>query len=57
MGKRREKQSHRHRNIPHDWSAYQYLSFWVYSAEANKTSVMLVAHSENEPTQQNYFKL
>jgi hypothetical protein len=42
-------------NIPHDWSAYQYLSFWVYSAEANKTSVTLVAHSETEPTQQNYF--
>ncbi|MCI0475726.1 MAG: alginate lyase family protein, partial [Anaerolineales bacterium] len=41
--------------IPHDWSAYQYLSFWVYSAEANKTSVTLVAHSETEPTQQNYF--
>ena len=42
-------------NILHDWSAYQYLSFWVYLAEANKTSVILVAHSENEPTQQNYF--
>ena len=42
-------------NIPHDWSQYQYLNFWVYSAEANKTSVTLVAHSENEPAQQNYF--
>ena len=43
-------------NIPHDWSAYQYISFWVYSAEANKTSVMLVAHSEDEPTQENYYR-
>ena len=42
-------------NFPHDWSAFQYLSFWVYSVEANKTSVTLVAHSEDETTQQNYF--
>jgi hypothetical protein len=41
--------------IPHDWSRYQYLSFWVYSGEANKTSVTLVAHSETEVAQQNYF--
>jgi hypothetical protein len=41
--------------IPHDWSAYQYLSFWMYSAEANKTSVTVVAHSETEVAQQNYF--
>ncbi|HEX9076678.1 MAG TPA: carbohydrate binding domain-containing protein, partial [Anaerolineae bacterium] len=32
-------------NIPHDWSRYKYLSFWAYSAAANKTSVMLVAYS------------
>jgi hypothetical protein len=42
-------------NIPHDWSKYQYLSFWMYSGEANKTSVTLVTYSETEPTQQNYF--
>lgn len=41
--------------IPHDWSGYQYLTFWVYSVEANKSSVMLVAYSEHEPIQQNYF--
>jgi hypothetical protein len=32
-------------NIPHDWSRYKYLSFWAYSAAANKTSVILVVYS------------
>ncbi len=37
-------------NIPHDWSKFQYISLWVYSAEANKSSVMLVAYSANRET-------
>jgi hypothetical protein len=45
-------------NIPHDWSAYKYLTFWAYSVTANKAAIELVAYSEPErAAEDNYYKL
>ncbi len=45
-------------NIPHDWSAYKYLTFWAYSVAANKVAIELVAYSEPErAAEDNYYKL
>jgi len=45
-------------DIPHDWSAYKYLTFWVYSVTANKAAIELVAYSEPErAAEDNYYKL
>ncbi|MCI0478394.1 MAG: alginate lyase family protein, partial [Anaerolineales bacterium] len=44
--------------IPHDWSAYKYLTFWAYSVTANKAAIELVAYSEPErAAEDNYYKL
>jgi len=34
-------------DIPHDWSDYDTLSFWMYSAAANDAAFMMVLSSEN----------
>lgn len=44
-------------DIPHDWSEYKYLTFWAYSAVANKAAIELVAYSETDQTSDDdYFK-
>ena len=44
-------------DIPHDWTGYKYLSFWAYSAAANKTAIELVAYSEDDKTSDDdYYK-
>ncbi|MCD4823680.1 MAG: hypothetical protein K8S55_03670 [Phycisphaerae bacterium] len=36
------------RNIPHDWSGYRALSFWLYSEVANNARVILTVASDNK---------
>lgn len=35
-------------DIPHDWSEYDTLTMWMYSAVANDAEFMLLVYSENE---------
>ncbi|MBI5302852.1 MAG: alginate lyase family protein [Chloroflexi bacterium] len=45
-------------DIPHDWSAYKYLTFWAHSAIANKSAIEIVAYSEDDKTSDDdYYKL
>ena len=37
--------------VPADWSAYDRLSFWVYSEKATNSSFMLIISSENPETE------
>ncbi|NOZ20560.1 MAG: hypothetical protein GXP25_05660 [Planctomycetes bacterium] len=37
-------------NIPHDWSKFNHLRVWVYSAKAVPTAFMIIARSENPKT-------
>jgi len=44
-------------DIPHDWTGYKYLTFWAYSAAANKSAIELVAYSEDDKTSDDdYYK-
>ena len=36
------------RQLPHDWSGYTHLSFWLYSEVANGAKLTLVCNSENK---------
>lgn len=38
-------------DIPHDWSGYHVLRFWLHSARSSNTKCMLLVHSENEATE------
>jgi hypothetical protein len=38
----------RDESIPHDWSGYDVLSFWLHSEKANGQRLTLVCNSENE---------
>jgi hypothetical protein len=45
-------------DIPHDWTGFKYLTFWAYSATANKAAIELVAYSEpDKASEDNYYKL
>ena len=37
--------------IPHDWSAWDRLEFWLYSARANRARIYLVLYSDNPATE------
>ncbi|GEM_PF-746815 len=37
-------------DIPHDWSGYQFLSFWLYSATDNGAAIELAIYSESDET-------
>ena len=38
-------------DIPHDWSAFDTLSFWLYSVVANDAEFMMTLGSENDSTE------
>jgi hypothetical protein len=40
----------RHKNVPPDWSGYEYLCFWLSSETANDAGLFIVIHSENPET-------
>ncbi len=43
--------------FPHDWTEYMFLTFWVYSGEANDAGIEVVAYSESElTTDDDYYK-
>ena len=43
-------------DIPHDWSEYMFLSFWVYSEEANNAGIQIAIYSEAEAYNDDYYK-
>lgn len=43
--------------IPHDWSGYQFLSFWLYSTTANGAAIEIAIYSESDETaKDDYYK-
>ena len=38
-------------DIPHDWSQFDTLSFWLYSEVANDAEFMMIIYSQNEETE------
>ncbi len=40
----------RHKNVPPDWSGYEYLCFWLSSETANDAGLFIVIYSENPET-------
>lgn len=38
-------------DIPHDWSGYHVLRFWLHNAQASPIRVMFLVHSENPATE------
>jgi len=43
-------------DIPHDWSEYMFLSFWVYSDSANNAGIQIAIYSESEAYNDDYYK-
>ena len=50
----REANTARPDDIPHDWSGYDRLTFWMYSEVANNQRLTLVANSENKVDDQGW---
>jgi hypothetical protein len=38
-------------DLPHDWSGYHLIRFWLHNATAGKARCMLLVHSENDATE------